>query len=644
MSRAPRDLRNIVAESQHRSKTAAFEEDDNMLIMTLQQKLDAQRRELENRTDSISSIQRNFESLSQVYSEERQRINMLENALRQRDERIKALESELSQFQSVKGELRLCREQLISAKNSLAVREEETENCTKNMASMRTQISCLQELVSNHEEDSRKTSTALVNAKKDLDSAQSEISRLKAFLAHVESERQRMEASGMEGIDLWKKRCERLERQLQEELFALQDRMTKEGNQRLADLKLAFEREKSDLTRKLSRGEKDAADVVAQLSHRHDEAIRGLSSQHEESVRKLREQHEEAFRAAMQAHEAELVRRDDLIHKMEQQSSGFLEQLRLYSSQSLEWSKAKSVLVQERDALMQQVAKLTADFHSSQSDSQRALCEKLELERRRMAQEHADLMEKQDQTEQSRFDALRRQMEADAALQKERELAELRARLEREWKQHQEATVSSVLTAEQQKWKSMLENLDQNKKSVELEKERWMKAHESLGRATNDLESEFANFKRQSQQQIQEIRFLHSKTEEQLKRCLAERDELVEKMKHILSRNQVESVAVELKRTVAKLQAAEDSSVSIFTCMDCMDTMHDAIVYAPCGHSFCGKCAGRKSTCQECDVRILSSANNQSLDAILGKHEFRQQSIQGLAALSDKLLKEVQSS
>ena len=75
-------------------KLRVLEESDPGLISTLQHRLSDQRVELETRTHAISAIQRNFENLSKVYQQNKEKIRDLEQTVDFLQERIAALEKQ----------------------------------------------------------------------------------------------------------------------------------------------------------------------------------------------------------------------------------------------------------------------------------------------------------------------------------------------------------------------------------------------------------------------------------------------------------------------------------------------------------------------------------------------------------------------
>ena len=68
------------------AKLKALSDADKQLIVTLQTKMDEQKKELENRTTTIGAIQRNFENLSNVAVAERKELA----ALRTSEESLRA--------------------------------------------------------------------------------------------------------------------------------------------------------------------------------------------------------------------------------------------------------------------------------------------------------------------------------------------------------------------------------------------------------------------------------------------------------------------------------------------------------------------------------------------------------------------------
>ena len=59
------------------TKLRALADVDKKLIATLQGKIEEQRRELDNRTSTIATIQRNFENLSTIAQSDRQELTTL---------------------------------------------------------------------------------------------------------------------------------------------------------------------------------------------------------------------------------------------------------------------------------------------------------------------------------------------------------------------------------------------------------------------------------------------------------------------------------------------------------------------------------------------------------------------------------------
>ena len=85
------------------SKLRALSDADKQLIATLQGKIDEQKKELDNRTTTISAIQRNFENLSSVAAAERKELA----ALRATEEsRRKESEADKEELQRLHAELR----------------------------------------------------------------------------------------------------------------------------------------------------------------------------------------------------------------------------------------------------------------------------------------------------------------------------------------------------------------------------------------------------------------------------------------------------------------------------------------------------------------------------------------------------------
>ena len=90
------------------SKLRALSDADKQLITTLQERIDQQKKELENRTVTIGTIQRNFENLSAIAVQERKELEALRAAeVRVREEREasaadqKRLAAELEELRKV---------------------------------------------------------------------------------------------------------------------------------------------------------------------------------------------------------------------------------------------------------------------------------------------------------------------------------------------------------------------------------------------------------------------------------------------------------------------------------------------------------------------------------------------------------------
>jgi methyl-accepting chemotaxis protein len=80
--------------------------EDHDLIATLKSKLEVQRKELEQRYESLTSIQRNFDSLSQLYQTEvekskelNEKLQVAENKMREYQDKMNEMELDKNQIQ-----------------------------------------------------------------------------------------------------------------------------------------------------------------------------------------------------------------------------------------------------------------------------------------------------------------------------------------------------------------------------------------------------------------------------------------------------------------------------------------------------------------------------------------------------------------
>ena len=105
MSRIVKELkatRNVAGGSEPSRADTKTTED---YIAILKVKLTEQKKELENRTDAINAVQRNFESLSDIYSDERGRVERSHKNVTELEQKNNILVRELQQLESIKLEL-----------------------------------------------------------------------------------------------------------------------------------------------------------------------------------------------------------------------------------------------------------------------------------------------------------------------------------------------------------------------------------------------------------------------------------------------------------------------------------------------------------------------------------------------------------
>ncbi|KXZ48672.1 hypothetical protein GPECTOR_26g575 [Gonium pectorale] len=90
------------------------------------------------------------------------------------------------------------------------------------------------------------------------------------------------------------------------------------------------------------------------------------------------------------------------------------------------------------------------------------------------------------------------------------------------------------------------------------------------------------------------------------------------------------ALAAELRGTVAKLLAVEDSLAPPCTCLMCLDVFKAPVTLIPCGHTFCRRClAAANGLCSECgaDSPAVMTIANAPLDAICAKYELKRSAL-----------------
>eukprot|EP01001_Neometanema_parovale_P008220 NODE_449_length_2465_cov_108.120837_g426_i0.p1 GENE.NODE_449_length_2465_cov_108.120837_g426_i0~~NODE_449_length_2465_cov_108.120837_g426_i0.p1 ORF type:complete len:422 (+),score=96.72 NODE_449_length_2465_cov_108.120837_g426_i0:130-1395(+) len=97
MSRGTRDVKSLV-ERQHQQRVTAANDSNRQadhLVGLLKNKVAQQAHELDDRTESINAIQRNFERLSKIYSGEKTEIEQLREKLKAAEAEIEDLKAQL---------------------------------------------------------------------------------------------------------------------------------------------------------------------------------------------------------------------------------------------------------------------------------------------------------------------------------------------------------------------------------------------------------------------------------------------------------------------------------------------------------------------------------------------------------------------
>eukprot|EP01012_Entosiphon_sulcatum_P010128 TRINITY_DN1585_c0_g1_i2.p2 TRINITY_DN1585_c0_g1~~TRINITY_DN1585_c0_g1_i2.p2 ORF type:complete len:686 (+),score=124.47 TRINITY_DN1585_c0_g1_i2:718-2775(+) len=120
---------------------------------------------------------------------------------------------------------------------------------------------------------------------------------------------------------------------------------------------------------------------------------------------------------------------------------------------------------------------------------------------------------------------------------------------------------------------------------------------------------------------------------DQLEKLQAEKDSRLED-----GMRRLQVLQESFQKTIKKLVVAEEASESNLTCLSCLGMLKKPIICVPCGHTFCGECLDRKvdarsgrGYCKECEgFSVISTVPSPALDLLTGKFLYRKQVLTGL--------------
>jgi kinesin family protein 4/21/27 len=429
------------------------------------------------------------------------------------------------------------------------------------------------------------------------------------------------------------------ERDAEIQNLRLQEATQRDAQQRISDLKAVLERERAE-----------SAQKFASQVREHQDQLSSLRSSHESALRKCRMECDDAMRQLLMEKDAEILALQKTLERFQLSSN---EDVTRFQRLEREWATKLSLKETEIRHLVSQIEeeRMLRSQEASRSHGElkerearlQALVEQerlhAELQRQAFEDWKSEASRASDETLKCALDAQQR-LFAD-------EVSQLRTSLSGSLKDREELeaqfrkVLNDAIALEQKKSKTMLEDAEVRFLALQREQERWAAAYHDAMHAQEHTESTLSQLKKTSDLQLSELRTKVLFLEKEISL-------LVEQQKQAVTSKEIASVATELKRTVARMQAADDASDTAFTCMECMNILHDPVTYYPCGHTFCLKCAGDrregkgKYPCQECSTLVTGIAKNYAVDQLLGKREFRKQAVSSLAELSSKLLQDTE--
>lgn len=129
-------------------------------VEELNRKLEQQRSELDNRTDSVNAIQRNFQRLSEMYSSDRQKLISAEGEVASLKDELQALQAERKLFAALR-----CEFTSLQDEHEQLVRKRDDERCQSE-----GKIKKLEEMLRGVERENRSMSASLAKIGRELQS------------------------------------------------------------------------------------------------------------------------------------------------------------------------------------------------------------------------------------------------------------------------------------------------------------------------------------------------------------------------------------------------------------------------------------------------------------------------------------------
>lgn len=165
---------SLFPSSAHRTSNAGAEV---VQVEDLKQKLERQKMELENRTDNVNAIQRNFQRLSEMYSSDRQKLIEAEGEIQRLLEELNQLRSEKKLFAALRLEFAALQQSHQQLKDQL---EAEAGKYT-------AQSKKLEETVRTLERENKSMSSSLAKIGRDLQSRVQDDERMKYVVQDAET-------------------------------------------------------------------------------------------------------------------------------------------------------------------------------------------------------------------------------------------------------------------------------------------------------------------------------------------------------------------------------------------------------------------------------------------------------------------------
>jgi hypothetical protein len=644
-------------------------EDDQDLIQTLKAKLDDQKKELEHRYESIQSIQRNFENLSQLYQVEVNKSvelkEKLDEAIRkltdiqQNDRQAEISENQIQLLHLQYSELldkRDKTEQILNMKlaENTKLNQRFLELNEANLR-LKEQVDLVEERCNLLREDVTSRDKAIHQLKIEIAELQSildterlsstekdfEIRKLTANLKEIQRKYKELESNfqkDLSDMNTLKDKKSVLEGERQEHIEKIEVQLAQmsEQEKRVKILEAKIHRRIKDF----SQMEKDKDDMVRDMTNAR-EALKEREDKFKQ-LESLKSNLESRYQMVMEEN-SKLIKQ---IADYEEQITD-VKQSTLLQHQTVIALESKLTKEQKEVKLLQDKLAWHVENMDKEQDQTKKLEElykseiqKLKAEKDQITTE-AQLAKSENEKLMNEVMALKLKDDDNNELQRMNQMVNnLKTKLE------EASQLESQAQSRVEKYKQLYDKTCKERDAIQSQLDDMVKTNNPY--AMKELKELSERWRDEAEISRAQVLELTTTNKQQLEANQNLMKQMVDQNSEIQRLRQIEPLLEQLKKrqvhlhnVIDKLLKTEEATESTLTCMSCMNLFTKPCVCSPCGHAYCEKCwdehvQSSKGVveCMECNKKVSGTTRCEILEVLAQKSMFRKQQLETLVKIA----------